>query len=85
MCVGVSVVLAVVSLVLALRGPSVPVFSVERIDILTQPSGLLRSVVFGVLSGVAFFTGLACFFWSAAVEARAQRTEIIRLLGERRS
>lgn len=84
MCAGLSVVFAAVALVLAFQGPggSLPVFA-DRIDIVAPPTGPLRSVVFGVLSGVAFFTGLACFFWSAVVEARGQRAEIIRLLGER--
>lgn len=80
---GLSVVLAVVSLVLALR--SAFLADVVRIDIapgpvLPQSTGLLRAVVFGVLAGVAFFTGLACFFWSAAVQARQQRAELIKLL-----
>lgn len=90
-CVGLAVVFAAVALVLAFRtGSEVPPVGVARIDLapgpavsLPGPLGLLRSVVFGVLAGVAFFTGLACFFWSAAVEARRQRAEIIRLLGER--
>lgn len=81
-----ALVLATVSLVLALRGESgfLPAGGV-RIDIIPSPvvsqtTGLLRSVVFGVLAGVAFFSGLACFCWSAVVEARQQRAEIISLL-----
>jgi hypothetical protein len=42
--------------------------------------GFVRAVVFGALAGVAFFVGLACFFWSAVVEARHQRAEIVTLL-----
>lgn len=85
-----AVALAAVALVLALRGASAVVaVPGARIDlapnpivnpIVPQANGLLRSVVFGVLAGVAFFTGLACFFWSAVVEARGQRADIIRLL-----
>lgn len=79
-----AVVFAAVSLVLAARGETVTGVA-TGIDIvpspvLAQASGLLRAVVFGVLAGVAFFTGLACFFWSVAVEARQQRAEIITLL-----
>jgi hypothetical protein len=82
---GLSVVLAVVSLVLAFQGDT-GLGVGPRIDIVvpspvvTQASGLLSAVVFGVVAGVAFFTGLACFFWSAAVEARQQRAEIVRIL-----
>jgi hypothetical protein len=77
--------MAVVSMVLAFRGDTGLAVG-QRIDIvvpspvLTQTSGLLNAVVFGVLAGVAFFSGLTCFFWSAAVEARQQRAEIVRIL-----
>lgn len=87
LCVGLSVVFAVVSLVLAFQGgPQIVPFGSPRIELLPavsaelQGAGLLRAVVFGVLAGVAFFTGLACFFWSAVVQAREQRAEIVRLL-----
>ncbi len=82
---GLAVVLAAVSLVLAFRGDTASNAG-PRIDIVvpspvvTQASGVLSAVVFGVLAGVAFFTGLTCFFWSAAVEARQQRAEIVRIL-----
>ncbi|HVV25288.1 MAG TPA: hypothetical protein VHF06_38010 [Pseudonocardiaceae bacterium] len=86
LCILLAVVFAAVAIVLVFRGGSgfVPSGGVA-IDIVpsvlgTLPVNLLRSIVFGVLAGVAFFTGLACFFWSAAVVAREQRAEIIRLL-----
>jgi hypothetical protein len=85
LCLGLSVVLAAVSMVLAFRGDTGLAVG-QRIDIvvpspvLTRASGLLNAVVFGVLAGVAFFSGLTCFFWSAAVEARQQRAEIVRIL-----
>lgn len=40
-------------------------------------TGLLRGVVLGAFAGVAFFLGLACFFWSALAEARQQRADIL--------
>lgn len=87
LCVGLSVVFAVVSLVLAFQdGVQIVPPGGARIDLLPavsavlQVSGMLRAVAFGVLAGVAFFTSLACFFWSAVVEARQQRAEIVRLL-----
>jgi hypothetical protein len=81
-----ALVFATVSLVLALRGetgfpPDGGVgVAVIPSPVVTQTAGLLRYVVFGVVAGVAFFSGLACFFWSAVVEARQQRAEIIRIL-----
>lgn len=86
LCMALAVVLAVVSMILALAGgtgiePGSGVgISLLPAPVVAQPVGLLRSVVFGVLAGVAFFTGLTCFFWSAVVEARQQRAEIISLL-----
>jgi hypothetical protein len=90
-----SVALAVISMVVALHGWtwfSVSVRDAAGYDIalqpptLLQPGGLLHSIIFGVLAGVAFFTGMACFFWSAVTEARQQRAEIIsgleRLAGQ---
>ena len=55
---------------------------VGRVD----PAVFVRALVLAALAGVAFFTGLACFFWSAMVEGRLQRAEIIKrlaALGER--
>lgn len=90
LCVALSVVLAVVSMLLAFRGGTgIVSYGGAQIQIVPgpfpslQPNGLLRAVVFGVLAGVAFFTGLACFFWSVAIEARQQRAEIVRLLENR--
>lgn len=86
LCMAVAVVLAVVSMILALRGAtgfgpdSGAAIAILPTPVVAQPVGLLRSVVFGVLAGVAFFTGLTCFFWSAVVEARQQRAEIIGIL-----
>lgn len=83
-CVALCVVFAAVALALAFQDGGTQTFQIgiafAQNPIVAQSSGVLRSVVFGVLAGVAFFTGLACFFWSAVVEARQQRAEIIRLL-----
>jgi hypothetical protein len=38
---------------------------------------VFRSVILGAFAGVAFFTGLACFAWSAMVESRHQRTTLL--------
>lgn len=40
----------------------------------------LLAVVLGVLAGVAFFSGLACFFWSAAERHRERLDAILRRL-----
>lgn len=87
----ISAVFAGVSLVQALRGgpEMVPAYGSTGMLLPAQfanlaLAGLLRAVIFGVLAGVAFFTGLACFFWSAVVEAREQRAAILeRLAGPR--
>jgi hypothetical protein len=44
------------------------------------PFGLMLGVVLAVLAGVAFFSGLACFFWGAMLDSRQRMTEILRLL-----
>jgi hypothetical protein len=48
-------------------------------------TGLLRGVVLGAFAGVAFFLGLACFFWSALAEARQQRADILTELAALRA
>lgn len=88
MCIALAVVLAAVAMVLALRGNTVvqpdvgDAIAIVPTPVVSQASGVLRSVLFGVLAGVAFFSGLTCFFWSATVEARQQRAEIIRILAQ---
>lgn len=89
LCILLAVVFAAVAIVLVFRGGSgfaptsgVAIGLVPSV-LGTLPVNLLRSIVFGVLAGVAFFSGLACFFWSATVAAREQRAEIIRLLENR--
>ena len=44
------------------------------------PFGLMLGLVIAVLAGVAFFSGLACFFWGAMLDSRQRMTEILRLL-----
>ena len=44
------------------------------------PSGLMVGVVLAVLAGVAFFSGMACFFWGAMLDSRQQMAEILKSL-----
>jgi hypothetical protein len=44
------------------------------------PSGLMLGVVLAVLAGVAFFSGLACFFWGAMSDSRQRMAEILQSL-----
>jgi hypothetical protein len=41
---------------------------------------LMLGVVLAVLAGVAFFSGLACFFWGAMLDSRQQMAEILQSL-----
>lgn len=41
---------------------------------------LLGAVILAVIAGVAFFSGLACFFWSAMLESRQQTARILEAL-----
>ncbi len=84
--VAVAVILAIVAIVQAFFavGRPVPVESpaLDRVRVVgwIGAAALMRALVLAVLAGVAFFTGLACFFWSAMVEGRLQRAEIIERL-----
>jgi len=44
------------------------------------PFGLMLGVVLAVLAGVAFFSGLACFFWGAMLDSRQRMAEILQSL-----
>jgi TRAP-type uncharacterized transport system fused permease subunit len=55
------------------RRPFPPQAGGTRIDVPV----LLLAVVLGVLAGVAFFTGLACFFWNAAQQRRRRLDQIL--------
>jgi hypothetical protein len=46
------------------------------------PFGLMLGVVLAVLAGVAFFSGMACFFWGAMLDSRQRMAEILRALGQ---
>ena len=44
------------------------------------PFGLMLGVVLAVLAGVAFFSGMACFFWGAMLDSRHRMAEILQAL-----
>jgi hypothetical protein len=44
------------------------------------PFGLMLGIVLAVLAGVAFFSGMACFFWGAMLDSRQRMAEILRAL-----
>lgn len=77
----VSAALAVVAIVEALgatrvglqpAGPSGYILPVSA----SFPGQLMHAVILAVLSGVAFFSGIGCFFWGVLRDARAQLDEI---------
>jgi hypothetical protein len=45
-----------------------------------NPSGFLLGLVLAVLAGVAFFSGMACFFWGAMLDSRQRMAEILQSL-----
>jgi hypothetical protein len=45
-----------------------------------DPSELLLGVVLAVLAGVAFFSGIACFFWGAMLDSRQRMARILQSL-----
>ncbi|MFB4314019.1 hypothetical protein [Actinomadura sp. 21ATH] len=47
---------------------------------LLDPVAFLRGLVLAVLAGVAFFSGLACFFWSASRRRQELFEEILQRL-----
>jgi hypothetical protein len=67
---GASAAFAAVAIVLALRSVAITCVSVYPMSSsypLSCPGSateFMTAVIFGVVSGVAFFSGLACFFWS---------------------
>lgn len=44
------------------------------------PAELMGGFITAVLAGVAFFTGLASFFWAALLDSRQQLASILELL-----
>jgi hypothetical protein len=57
-----------------------PASSQIIIDPSHTPFGLMLGVVLAVLAGVAFFSGMACFFWGAMLDSRQRMTEILQAL-----
>lgn len=41
---------------------------------------LMIGVILAVLAGVAFFSGLACFFWGATLDSRQRMEQILQSL-----
>ena len=86
MCIAVAVVLAVVAAIQALDAAS----NIHAFQPLTNPQAILdapvqmmRALISAVLAGVAFFAGLACFFWGALLDSRQQMAGILEQLRER--
>lgn len=84
-CIAVAVGLAAAAVVQALDAVSVGAFrplSAPQVLFVGQgaPAELMRGLICAVLAGVAFFAGLACFFWGALLESRKQMARILELL-----
>lgn len=62
-------------------GPDTPVGPAYQ-NVVVQ---FLRGVIYGVLAGVAFFSGIACFFWGALLDSRQQTAQLLALLRPRGS
>jgi hypothetical protein len=80
-----AVVLAVLAAIQALDAVSVRTiqpFSSSQIFVVGSGSAaeLMRGIICAVLAGVAFFTGLACFFWGALLESRQQMAYLLQFL-----
>lgn len=88
-CLAAAVALAVAAAIQALDAVSLPTFqplsASPAITGLDASDELMRGLICAVLAGVAFFTGLACFFWSALLESRQQMALIVELLRDGRS
>ena len=84
-CIAVTAVLAAVAAFLALDALMPPIsqpLSAPQV-ILPGPSApaeMMGGFISAVLAGVAFFSGLACFFWGALLDSRRQLASILELL-----
>jgi len=84
-CIAATAVLAAAAAFLALDALSTPTFQPLTVPLVlapglrTQPE-LMGGFISAVLAGVAFFTGLACFFWGALLDSRRQLASILELL-----
>lgn len=83
-CVAAAVGLAVAAGIQVLDAVSVRTFqpfSTSQVFAgLDAPAEMMRGFICAVLSGVAFFTGLACFFWGALLDSRQRLARIVELL-----
>jgi hypothetical protein len=84
-CIAVAVVLAVAAIVQvedAVRAPHPQLFNPAQTfsAALAAPGELMRGFISAVLAGVAFFTGLASFFWGALQASRKQMATILEQL-----
>lgn len=84
-CIAVAAPLAVAAVVQVLDALSVRVahpLNTSQIFLagMGAPTELMRGFICAVLAGVAFFAGLACFFWGALLDSRQQMARILEHL-----
>ena len=84
-CIAATAVLAAAAAFLALDAFSPPTFQPLTVPRVIAPgpgapAELMGGLISAVLAGVAFFTGLACFFWGALLDSRQQLASILELL-----
>lgn len=84
-CLAATAVLAAIAAFLALEALSQPIIqplTAPRVIVPGPgaPAELMGGFITAVLAGVAFFTGLACFFWAALLDSRQQLASILELL-----
>ena len=78
--------LAIAAITLVLGGVSVGHACIQLAGVtsLGTGAGLLIGLICAVGAGVAFFSGLACFFWGALLDFRQQLARVLEHLGSRR-
>jgi hypothetical protein len=91
--IALMVVLAVVSAVLTLdavaHGSGVRPLRIDRVTSIVTDGPVtagefLGGLICAVLAGVAFFSGIACFFWGALLDSRQQMARLLASLPGRK-